>query len=70
MPLSESEIKLRGLLKEIRDEKNFVNGMLSGLRQCDKTDKIIKLWAKIHFILNINIDLGEMLLLSIEEMKK
>ena len=41
MPLSESEIKLRGLLKEIRDEKNFVNGMLSGLRQCDKTDKMI-----------------------------
>ena len=37
---------------------------------CDKTDKLIKLWAKIHFILNINVDLGEMLLLSIEEMNK
>ena len=36
---------------------------------CDKTDRRIKLWAKIHFILNINIDLAEMILMSIEKMK-
>ena len=42
MMISETERKLMKRLKSIWDDRNFVCGVMSGLRQADKVDKMLE----------------------------